>query len=318
LPHTRCRIGAARGDGGTVLASAWLSRAGDGQLELVVGPDRLALYPLDARLQPVPLGDAEVQLIAADGPTVPLVAAADHWEGANPYGTARSLTFVAVVRRASGSTAARFELGPNQGALFHDHRPFHGGQVGMAGDRHLELALAPAAAGEELQLFLTDASRQPEPLAGIQGTLTVQQGGRSSTHPLVPAGDCFTVQVAKSKGPFAVHVQLVYPSAPKEVGMDFYFDQAAAVQNGEHPVKILVAASGFSPNRIEAVAGRPLTLRFFRTTEETCAKEVVFPSLGLERALPLERAVDVALVPTRGEIAFSCGMGMVKGAVVGR
>ncbi len=293
-----------------------LAPTSEGQLELVVEPDRLALYPLDARLQLVPLGDAEAQLIGVDGATLPLAPATDHWEAKNPYGTSQGLTLVAVVRRASGSTAARFELLPGQGAMFHDHRPFHGGQVGMAGDRHLELALVPTKAGAELQLFLTDAFRQPEPLDGISGTLTIEQGGHSATHPLVPAGDCFTVEQDHSRGPVAVQVHLVYPRAPEEVDMDFRFDQSAAAEAGQRPVKILVGANGFSPSRVDAPAGRPLTLRFFRTTDETCAKEVVFPSIGVQRELPLHHDVDVALVPTRGEIAFSCGMGMVTGAVV--
>ena len=295
-----------------------LATAGDGKLELVVGPERLALFPLDSDLKPVPLGNAEVLLVGADGATLPLAPTEDHWEASNPYGSDQSLTLVAVVRRASGSIAARFELHPGQGSMFHDHRPFHGGQVGMAGERHLELALARTATGQELQLFLTDAYRQPVSLDGIQGALTLQQGGRSETLPLVAAGDCFTVEAGKSAGPLGVHVHLVYPTAPTEVDMDYYFDQTTAVEGDARTLKILVGSNGFSPSRIEAVAGQALTLRFLRTTDNTCAKQVVFPSLGLERDLPLQKNVDIALVPTRGEISFACGMGMLKGAVVGK
>jgi plastocyanin domain-containing protein len=66
---------------------------------------------------------------------------------------------------------------------------------------------------------------------------------------------------------------------------------------------------------VEARAGKPLTLRFLRTTDDTCAKEVVFPSLGVRKSLPLGQEVDIALVPTSGETRFTCGMGMVKGSV---
>jgi hypothetical protein len=298
-----------------------LANVGDGQLELVVGPDQLALYPFDARLQPVAIGDAQALLLGEDGKTLPLTAATDHWETGNPFGTDKAVTLVAVLRRASGSTAARFELHPGQGSMFHDHRPFHGGLVGMAGERHLELAIAPTGAGAELQLYLTDAYRQPAPLDGIHGTLTIQEKGRDVTLPLIPAGDCFTAEVAgtSASGAFGnVHVHLAYPSAPNEVDMDFYLEQTATVDNGKLPVEVRVGSSGFAPNRIEVAAGQALTLRFFRTTDDTCAKQVVFPSMGLERDLPLRRDVDVALVPTRSEIAFSCGSGMFKGAVIGR
>ncbi len=100
--------------------------------------------------------------------------------------------------------------------------------------------------------------------------------------------------------------------------MDFYLEQTAEVEDAKGPVKVLVSGSGFAPSRISVARGRALTLRFFRTTDDTCAKSVVFPSLGVERELPLRRNIDVAIVPTGSEIAFSCGTGMFKGVVIGR
>jgi hypothetical protein len=201
-----------------------LAATGSGQLELVVGsaersgvaPGRIALFPLDAQLRPAPLGGAEAFLIGANGVTLPLAAAGDHWEAANPYGTQGSLTLVAVVREAAGSRAARFELRSGEASLLHEHRPFHGGQVGMAGERHLELAWVATATGQELQLYLTNAYRQPDSLEGVHGTLTVQEKGQSFVLPLVPSGDCFTAQAPKPAGPENVHVHLVYPTAPSD------------------------------------------------------------------------------------------------------
>jgi plastocyanin domain-containing protein len=43
----------------------------------------------------------------------------------------------------------------------------------------------------------------------------------------------------------------------------------------------------------------------------------VFPSLDINRALPLNTAVDIDFTPDRAkEIAFTCSMKMLKGVVV--
>ncbi len=64
-------------------------------------------------------------------------------------------------------------------------------------------------------------------------------------------------------------------------------------------------------------AGTPLRLTFLRTTEDTCATEVVVPSLKVKRALPLNKPVEVEFTPEKaGTIDFACGMAMLKGAIV--
>jgi Cu+-exporting ATPase len=58
-------------------------------------------------------------------------------------------------------------------------------------------------------------------------------------------------------------------------------------------------------------------LTFIRTSDETCATEVAFPSLKIKRALPLNKPVVIEFTPAEaGEIAFTCGMSMLKGTVV--
>jgi len=78
-----------------------------------------------------------------------------------------------------------------------------------------------------------------------------------------------------------------------------------------------VTSAGFQPSRIEAGKGRALVFR--RTTDKTCATSVVFPTLGIEKTLPLNTdvAVDLPLGAT-GELAFQCGMGMDRGKVIVR
>ena len=82
---------------------------------------------------------------------------------------------------------------------------------------------------------------------------------------------------------------------------------------------IAVTDTGFAPATITVPAGKPVTLVVTRTTDQTCAKEIVFPDQGIRKALPLNEAVEVALPASpKGEIAYKCGMDMLSGKVVVR
>ncbi len=294
-----------------------LAPTGEGHLELVVGPERIALFPLDAALRGMPArGDA--RLLAPDGTEIPLAPAGDHWEAANPLGTEAAFTVVALLDDAGGARASRFRFEPGHASLFHDHRPFHGGQVGMAGDRHLELALAPAASGRlEWQLYPTDAYRQPVSADGVRASLSVEAHGEQLALALAPAGDCLTASMPRTAGPWDVHARVLYPGDPAAVEMDFYFDAPAGDAPRSAVETIRVTDGGFTPSRVAARAGEPLILRFLRTSIHTCATRVVFPKLGIDRPLPLGQPVEISLVPAQGSLGFACGMGMYRGEVVG-
>jgi RND family efflux transporter MFP subunit len=81
--------------------------------------------------------------------------------------------------------------------------------------------------------------------------------------------------------------------------------------------RIVVNAQGFEPARVVLRSGAPTRLTFVRTTDATCATEIVIPSLNIKRALPLNEPVAVEFTPAKaGEVAFACGMDMLKGVLV--
>jgi membrane fusion protein, heavy metal efflux system len=92
---------------------------------------------------------------------------------------------------------------------------------------------------------------------------------------------------------------------------------AAASPAPEQTVKIMVTKDGFSPAKLTLKSGTPAKITFVRTTNETCATEVAFPSLKIKRPLPLNQPVVIEFTPAKGkDIEFACGMAMFKGAIV--
>jgi RND family efflux transporter MFP subunit len=83
--------------------------------------------------------------------------------------------------------------------------------------------------------------------------------------------------------------------------------------------KVLVTETGYEPAKLTVRAGEVARITFVRTTDKTCGTEVVFPSLNIRRALPLNEPVIVEFTPkSSSEIGFVCGMNMLRGTVVVR
>ena len=96
-------------------------------------------------------------------------------------------------------------------------------------------------------------------------------------------------------------------------------NKKSSVTAAKHPktVRISVTKDGFSPSSIRVEKGYPLTLIFNRADNKGCGKEVVFSSLNIRKKLPLKKNVTIVITPDQaGEIAFACGMGMMKGTIV--
>ncbi len=84
-------------------------------------------------------------------------------------------------------------------------------------------------------------------------------------------------------------------------------------------VLVNITMVGFDPAEIEAKAGQPMKLAFFRPNAANCAREVVFPDLGVRKELPPGQTVVVDITPLKtGPLVFECGMKMLKGKLIVR
>jgi plastocyanin domain-containing protein len=81
-------------------------------------------------------------------------------------------------------------------------------------------------------------------------------------------------------------------------------------------VDVTAGPEGYSPSTIEAKKGESLVLRFTRTTKSECLAKVVFPEQKIEKDLPLNTPVEIAIKADKpGKIKFQCGMAMLFGSI---
>jgi plastocyanin domain-containing protein len=81
--------------------------------------------------------------------------------------------------------------------------------------------------------------------------------------------------------------------------------------------KVRINERGFEPTKLRLRRGIPARVTFLRTTEATCAKEVVLPDFNIRRALPLNQPVNVSFIPRKkGSFTFVCGMNMMRGQLI--
>ncbi len=90
-----------------------------------------------------------------------------------------------------------------------------------------------------------------------------------------------------------------------------------AARTGASQDVTVVVRGGYTPARIEAVAGVPLRITFDRQETGDCTSRVVFPDLGINQATPANHKTVVELVPPHaGAFEFSCAMNMVHGTLL--
>ena len=92
----------------------------------------------------------------------------------------------------------------------------------------------------------------------------------------------------------------------------------AAVVVGSGPLEQTITVDGgYSPAVVKVKAGRPVRLVFDRKDSGSCSEEVVFPDFGIRRFLPTgERTVIEVTPPKAGRYDYTCGMSMLRGALI--
>ncbi|WP_373044588.1 cupredoxin domain-containing protein [Vulgatibacter sp.] len=114
-----------------------------------------------------------------------------------------------------------------------------------------------------------------------------------------------------------VRVALALALALPAVGASLPAEAAEAAAETKARVIDVVVDGGYQPSRIEVGHGEQVVLRFVRKDYSPCAAEVVFPSLGIRKELPVDQPVEIEIPTDKlGEIEFKCGMHMLKGKVV--
>ena len=80
----------------------------------------------------------------------------------------------------------------------------------------------------------------------------------------------------------------------------------------------VVVEGGYTPSTIEVPAGSRVRMTFDRREDNPCSDEIVIPDFGLRQALPAFAKTVLEFTATAGRHEFSCGMGMLHGAIVGK
>ena len=92
--------------------------------------------------------------------------------------------------------------------------------------------------------------------------------------------------------------------------------KAATTVAGVQEIVIRVQG-GYEPAVVEVASGRPVRLTFDRNETNPCSEEVVLSAFGIRRELPAFARTSIEFTPaTPGRYEFTCGMGMLHGALV--
>lgn len=212
---------------------------------------------------------------------------------------------------------ARIEV-PNAG---HDLRLGMYAEAAFSGGASEATPMAPRSAvqhvGDRTVVYLVDAGK-PGAFIEREVSLGAASGGSVPVISGVKTGD-----VVVSEGSFSVRAERerlglrATAGTPVSQGRALTGGPAATQAADVQEATIAVGDTSFEPSRLTLRAGVPARLTFTRTSDKTCATAVVFASLKITKELPLNEPVTIEFTPGQpGQIAFACGMNMLRGTIV--
>ncbi|WP_257459889.1 cupredoxin domain-containing protein [Archangium lipolyticum] len=105
------------------------------------------------------------------------------------------------------------------------------------------------------------------------------------------------------------------PPAPSKPAATAPAAQEAKKPGEPRTIALSVTEKGYEPSPVTLKQGEPVKLVLTRTTEQTCATEIVLEDYGIDAKLPLNQPVEVSFTPTKtGKLVYGCAMGkMISG-----
>lgn len=84
------------------------------------------------------------------------------------------------------------------------------------------------------------------------------------------------------------------------------------------PAQVTITVDGgYSPAQVRVKAGAPVRLVFDRKDTGSCSDEVVLPDFGIRKFLPTGQRTSIEVTPAKaGRYEFTCGMSMLRGAII--
>lgn len=77
-------------------------------------------------------------------------------------------------------------------------------------------------------------------------------------------------------------------------------------------VELKVTEDGFVPGNVTLKKDEPVKFVVTRTTDATCATELLISGTDIKAELPLNKPVEIAWTPTKaGQVKFGCAMDMM-------
>lgn len=91
----------------------------------------------------------------------------------------------------------------------------------------------------------------------------------------------------------------------------------AAAQDGVVDVTVRIDG-GYSPSTIEVPAGSRVRMTLDRREDNPCSEEIVIADFGIRSPVPAHGTAVLEFTATPGRHEFTCGMGMLHGAIIGK